>query len=171
MSKPHVSVLSKTAFILLEADKEFMAPLSSTHTVRSYQEDLDKMIQVILDGDLVTEQPGRRIQGPTFVDPRRKGLVKIESGWIAKFLQEELLSEEEHHEDLQNGSNEVYNITIQQHSGLHPLQSSIQYETVSSERNFSQPVDTAHSGVMNTIHTTHAMRSRILQKVDDLCNH
>ena len=100
-----MAVLSKTAFILLEAarsaDKEFMAPRSSTHTLRSYQEDLDKMIQVILDGDLVTEQPGRKIQGPTFVDPRRKGLVKNESGWIAKFLQEELLSEE-HHEDLQN---------------------------------------------------------------------
>ena len=102
-TKPHVAVLSKTAFILLEdarsADKEFMAPRSSTHTVRS---DLDKMIQVILDGYLVTEQLGRKIQGPPFVDPKRKGLVKIESGWIAKFLQEELLSEEEHHENLQN---------------------------------------------------------------------
>ena len=88
--KEHVRRVSEVAFLLAKAsasvDQVFNTEKSSTHTIRSADEDICQMVEAICKSELFCEKANRGFSKFSFADPRRRGLQKIEAGWLSKFV-------------------------------------------------------------------------------------
>ena len=107
MTTAHVEDLSLCALFLMSAakrtDQEYNTHHSLMHTVRDANEDIDKLIGLLLDKKTTAFLQGRTT--PTFDDPTPKGMQKMcNTSWIQETLtrnplDEDLCVEEEDHID------------------------------------------------------------------------
>ena len=84
LTKNHVALVSQVAFVLMDAvkkmDNVFGSSKMSSHTMRQCSDDVKKMCAVLIEKRLVVEREGRRMIKGEFKDPRRAGIMKIETG-------------------------------------------------------------------------------------------
>ena len=90
LSLNHAKILSKTALFLNEAatkiKSETSAPFtSSTHVATTASDDVETMWEVIRQ-NRVEAFKGRRQCHTRMLDPRVKGLEKIEDGWLRSYI-------------------------------------------------------------------------------------
>ena len=99
ITKNHRALISKAALFLLRAgqvvEQEISGASVSSHTVRSSGFDVNRMTETIMNACLHIEVPRRRIEGGSFADPRRVGLLKKEEGWLRSFLGSDISIEED----------------------------------------------------------------------------
>ena len=89
LTKNHVALVSQVAFVMdavKKMDNVLGSSKMSSHTMRQCSDDLKKMCAVLIEKGLVEEREGRRMIKGEFKDPRRAGIMKIETGWLADFL-------------------------------------------------------------------------------------
>ena len=100
--------MSKIAFLLSEAaaktDSALSGMKSSKHTIRSAEKDIQVMVKTLVSHGIPRRTAGRSSNFSNFSDPGLKGIMKMEAGWIRKYLarKESCLSEEDvdENEDL-----------------------------------------------------------------------
>ena len=94
-SSNHAKILSQTVLFLRDSLEKMNAETSSAfnssiHSTPSADEDIMTMSKVILESGMCGVEEGRKLFAPT-VDPREKGLEKIENGWLSKFIRKDLV--------------------------------------------------------------------------------
>ena len=88
-TEKHMEELSMCALLLLDvakkSDLEFStAYRSSRHTVRSAEDDIKKMVNHLIEENVMQEsENGEKV---TFKDPLQIGMQKMVNGWLKKFL-------------------------------------------------------------------------------------
>lgn len=87
ISKKHVQLISKIAFVLAEASSSvhnvFCHSNSAGQTVQSAENDILEMTKILLQNEITTNKEKRQF---TFVDPHHRGYARIEDGWLKKFF-------------------------------------------------------------------------------------
>ena len=58
----------------------------NAHTTRGLGEDIDLMVKVLVEKEVAVFQPQRKFERFKFENVRRRGLTKIESGWLRNYL-------------------------------------------------------------------------------------
>ena len=90
VTKPHLGLVPKVAFELLEAGRACELTLdiskASSHSVRSADADLKAMLAILLENKIAAEGGSGDLAGKKFADPRREGIIKVEKGWLREFL-------------------------------------------------------------------------------------
>ena len=115
----HMEEVSMCGLSLLEsakkADKEFQAlPRYSHHTVRSAEDDVEKMARHLMLENVTEQCPDRGSDTVKFVEPLELGMEKIVHGWIKSYLQsteeEDTHTATDEHTDYDNMVELDYNL-------------------------------------------------------------
>ena len=97
LTKKHLTLVSEVAMEILDGSRKFEDKLgiakTSTHTVRSFDNDVQNMVAVLLEEEVVTMKSDRKWIEWDFVDPRREGILKVENGWLQNYLQKKIAEE------------------------------------------------------------------------------
>ena len=85
-----MALVSKIAYHLLQGSKTCEKILgiykTASHTSTSSREDITALTRILTENRVAEYRGKRKFGSKGFVDPRRRGIVKLENGWLRKFL-------------------------------------------------------------------------------------